>query len=198
MNRWMRNRSSHGETRRQPLQGRSGFTLTELLVTMAIITLLLGLLIPCIRGPKWDADQLRKGQDLKSLFIALLAYTGDYDGSFPKVTNLKEADQQVRQALEPYLKDKEFFNKLPPLVWRYPSLNSVKLDQIRDPGHTPIAGSEQFSPERGKEKVLVLFADGHVERLTQEELGELLMSDIVTGRPKGTVTSNPDGSKDIS
>jgi len=197
MNRLVRNRSLCGETRRQSRQQRRGFTLTELLVTMAIMALLLGVLLSHL-SKAWGAPKgLQDEKNLQTVYIALVGYAEDHEGSFPKVTNLAEADQQVRKALEPYLKDKEFFSKLPPLGWRYAidpkerSLNSVKLDQIRDPGHTPIAG-EQFSPERGQGKLLVLFADGHVERLTQKELGELLKHRIDDGKIAVDVRINGD------
>ncbi len=194
MYRLLRNGSSFGETRRQSWQGTSGFTLTELLVTMAIITLLLGLLISVVNGV--GPDDIRAMKDLQTVYIALVSYTQDHEGSFPKVINWAEADQQVRKALEPYLGEK-FISTADPIGWRYGpdpkrSLDSVKLHQIRNPSRVPIAG-EPFQELREGEKVSVLFADGHVERLAQEELSILLMSSIDEGRTTGGVTLDDNG-----
>ncbi len=196
MNRLVRNRPSCRETRRQSWQGRSGFTLTELLVTMAIMALLLGLLFPCIRLVQAWGREVEQGTLFREVALAMLQYAQDHEGSFPEVTNLAEADQQVGKALESYLKDKKLISTLDAIGWRYGpyperSLNSVKLDQILNPGRVPIGG-ERFSDLRGKGKVWVIFADGHVERMTKEEVSEVLRPPIPrAGRTTDGFTRDP-------
>jgi len=187
MERLVRNRPSCGETRRPSRPRIGGFTLTELLVTMAIMALLLALLLPALSGALGGAGQAQRQSLFRDAARAMLEYAQDHQGSFPKVTNLAEADQQVRQALEPYL-DKKLLRGLPPMGWRYTvkpkfSLNFVKLDQIRNPGCKPIGG-EPFSGRRDTGKVLVIFADGHVGRMTQEELSKALTLPLI--EEKGT------------
>ncbi len=225
MNRLVRNRSLCGETRRPSLQGRSGFTLTELLVTMAIIALLLGLLLPGLGIAREWAGEMQWRNDLKALALAMWMYAQDHQGSFPKVTRLDEAVQQVLKALEPYLKDKKLISRLGSSgrTWLrytiYPktSLNFMKLDQIHNPGCVPIGGElwytinpktslnslepdQMHNPGRvpiggeqspgldGKDP-LVIFADGHVERMKREDLNKALLSSPVAGGTTGGVTS---------
>ncbi|MEN6423902.1 MAG: type II secretion system protein [Phycisphaerales bacterium] len=190
MNRPVTSTSSYSVIGSQLTQSARGFTLTELLVTMSIIALLLGLLLPRVGLVRNEADKLKKGRDFQTWYSLLLMYTQDHQGAFPKVTDLAEADQQVRKALEPYLKDRKLISRLSPVGWRYTiepgsSLNFVKLDQILNPGSVPIAG-EPFAGLDATGTVLVLFADGHVGRMTQEELSKALMSPIpVAGRTTG-------------
>jgi hypothetical protein len=153
---------------------------------MAIIALLLGLLLPHLLTPRILAEELKKGRDFQTWYSLLLMYTQDHEGSFPKVTNRAEAGQQVRKALEPYLRDQKLISKLSAIGWRYTidprsSLNSVKLDQIRNPGRVPIGG-EPFSDVDPEGTVLVLFADGHVGRMTLKELSTAIVSPIGEGR----------------
>ena len=94
--------------------------------------------------------------------------------------------ERVRKALESYLKDEKLISRLSPIGWRYTidprsSLNSVKLDQIRNPGRVPVGG-EQFSGLDPEGTVLVLFADGHVGRMTLKELSMAIMAPIDGGR----------------
>ena len=58
-----------------------GFTLTELLVVMTIITLLAGMLLPVLTAAKGKAVQLDCQGHLKQIGLVLTQYTDDYCGT---------------------------------------------------------------------------------------------------------------------
>jgi len=62
---------------------RQGFTLIELLVVISIIAILAGLLLPAVTLVKNKANQTANGNNQKQIVTAMVAYQGDYDGSFP-------------------------------------------------------------------------------------------------------------------
>ena len=62
---------------------RQGFTLIELLVVISIIAILAGLLLPAVTLVKNKANQTANGNNQKQIVTAMVAYQGDYDGSWP-------------------------------------------------------------------------------------------------------------------
>jgi len=62
---------------------RSAFTLIELLVVVAILAILAALLLPALQEAKWKGRQVVCVNNVRQLAMALLAYTGDYNGYFP-------------------------------------------------------------------------------------------------------------------
>lgn len=63
---------------------RQGFTLIELLVVISIIAILAGLLLPAVTMVKGKANQTDCGNNQKQIVTAMIAYSVDYDGEYPK------------------------------------------------------------------------------------------------------------------
>jgi prepilin-type N-terminal cleavage/methylation domain-containing protein len=64
------------------MKRRSGFTLVELLATVAIVGLLIGLLLPAIQSARESARRLSCANNLKQLALACLSYV-ESQGHFP-------------------------------------------------------------------------------------------------------------------
>ena len=62
---------------------RKGFTLVELLVVVTIIALLIGILMPQLRGAKAQAKRSACANNLRQIGIALQAYLVDNNDRFP-------------------------------------------------------------------------------------------------------------------
>lgn len=64
-------------------QRSSAFTLIELLVVIGIITLLLALLMPSLRGIREKTNRLKCMNNTRQLVMAAIHYAGDHDGALP-------------------------------------------------------------------------------------------------------------------
>jgi prepilin-type N-terminal cleavage/methylation domain-containing protein len=73
----------------RPFCRRSGFTIVELLVVVAIIATLVGLLLPAVQGAREAARRTQCGNNLRQLATAVLAYETQM-GHFPAATNTAE------------------------------------------------------------------------------------------------------------
>ena len=59
-----------------------GFTLVELIIVLAVIAIILGVVIPAIRGMQEEANLTRSEQELHTLETAIMSYFR-HNGSFP-------------------------------------------------------------------------------------------------------------------
>ena len=67
-----------------PCSTRRGFTLIELLVVIAIIALLVGILLPSLRGARDSARSVICVSNLRTLAITLQQFADDHDGVLPR------------------------------------------------------------------------------------------------------------------
>lgn len=103
-----------------------GFTLIEILVVIAVISVIMTITIPAYLHSRQKADQVRCVSNLRQLGMAFLAYAQDFDGYLPPYTNLLPEDfpdwlelqvegvtcvgypdyRVLRTAMDPYTKSK--------------------------------------------------------------------------------------------
>lgn len=81
---------------------RAGFTLLELLVTMAVIGILVGLLLPLIGNIRESARRLECASRLRQLGAATLAYAGDNRGCAPQNTGWGDVSHGIWYGADAY------------------------------------------------------------------------------------------------
>lgn len=121
--------SETGRTKRGTAERRSGFTIIELLIVIAIIGIITAVMIPKLFAAGEKAKQKRTMADLRILAGAIEYYSVDY-GQYPRIGS------QQATALRPYL---------------VPHIITVVPD--KDAWHSPI----QFSGDDGSNYTLTSF-----------------------------------------
>lgn len=69
---------------------KSGFSLVEILVVVAIIALLIGILVPALTIVRQKANQAKSANNLKQIYAGLIAYDQE-NGTYPKYTAVTNA-----------------------------------------------------------------------------------------------------------
>lgn len=83
---------------------RSGFTLVEILVVIAMIGILVALLLPAIQSARRSAQKMQCSNRMRQLGIAMHTYAEAHSGWLPKVTGHgHEIEESWLYDLEPYL-----------------------------------------------------------------------------------------------
>ena len=70
-------------TRHRACRGRRGFSLIELIVSIGIVALLIGVLLPALGGAMGFAREIRCRANIRSLVTAVRMYHDDHDGLLP-------------------------------------------------------------------------------------------------------------------
>jgi prepilin-type processing-associated H-X9-DG protein/prepilin-type N-terminal cleavage/methylation domain-containing protein len=91
--------------RAAPPQRRRGFTIIELLVTIAILLALAGLLLPALRGAREAARTSQCASRMRQLGIATMLYADEHGGRFPRSQHsaFVHGEMPWARALAPYL-----------------------------------------------------------------------------------------------
>ncbi len=82
------------------------FTLIELLIVIAIISVLSGLLLPSLNKAKGKAQKASCANNLRQIGYALASYTGDYRSVFPRVAIMRSIEPDLPtlpEVLSPHL-----------------------------------------------------------------------------------------------
>jgi prepilin-type processing-associated H-X9-DG protein len=86
-------------------RNRAGFTVVEVLVIIAIITVLFGIGAPAVQRIRMTADKLRCANNLRQIGLAFKAFAHDKSGAWPQSTHTVPVNQAWIYALAPYLED---------------------------------------------------------------------------------------------
>jgi prepilin-type N-terminal cleavage/methylation domain-containing protein/prepilin-type processing-associated H-X9-DG protein len=93
------------------MPGRRGFTLIEILVTVAIIAILAAILFPVFARARENARKAACMSNLKQIGLAMMQYTQDYDETYPTAWTTDTPSKIIYwyQVLDPYVKNKQVF-----------------------------------------------------------------------------------------
>jgi prepilin-type N-terminal cleavage/methylation domain-containing protein len=103
------------------LAKRSGFTLLELIVVLAIIAVLIGLILPAVQVARESAARTASLNNLRQIGLGLQNYASTHDGHVPGIHSLiaepisDEGDQAILDTLVPYI-DRQAIVPLPGTV----------------------------------------------------------------------------------
>lgn len=167
------------------------FSLIELLIVMTIISVLSAMLVPGLRSAKLNALDIKDGQNMRQIQLALTLYADDHEGLYPSPIVFSAQYEQLR-ILSNYISQIEVFHC--PLsdgdVLAFPGEFSTTIHgrtewthyKVND--HYKLRGQPLGSQPRPQRMVLVTdaidwkprhrgksnfcFFDGHVELLTME------------------------------
>lgn len=84
---------------------RRNYTLIELLITIAIIVILAGLLLPALKNSRDRVKSISCANNFKQINLAFTCYTGDYNDYYP--------NWRWQDALTPYIPDAQLGGKTP-------------------------------------------------------------------------------------
>ena len=112
---------------------RTGFTLVELLVVIAVIALLAAMLLPALSNAQEAARQTKCASNLRQVILAALMYADENDGFFPAqpddgrpVRAVGGDGRNFYDLLMPYT--------LNPDAWLCPSAGANRAEDARPPG----------------------------------------------------------------
>ncbi|WOO43670.1 type II secretion system protein [Rubellicoccus peritrichatus] len=84
-----------------------GFSLVELLVSIAILAIIAGVLVPVVSNVRYKALQAESGSNLRTISTAMHLYSSDNDGELPRLRDKTEGGQPWSglwpEKMQPYL-----------------------------------------------------------------------------------------------
>jgi len=163
------------------------FTMVEILVTVAILGILVGISVPTFRTMKANARSTLCTGKLREIGIGLNNYFVDKGMTFPSMVAARESREQDDPALDTVLLDYvgdeftfqcpadhgEFFEKTGSSYFWNSLVNGQKTSNLKLLGMTgdasgiPIVSDKENFHEDVGDGVNVLYADGHVLREVQ-------------------------------
>ena len=66
----------------RPFKSADGFSLIELLVTLSIIALLFGIMMPTLKGVRGSAEKLMCANNMRSIYYGFNGYANDQSRQF--------------------------------------------------------------------------------------------------------------------
>ena len=88
-----------------------GFTMVELLIVIAIISMLAAILFPVFSRVRENARRTSCQSNLKQIGLGILQYAQDYDERFPgRVTGNGYEGRSWRRVIQPYVKSSQLFS----------------------------------------------------------------------------------------
>jgi len=88
-----------------------GFTLTELIVVIAVVAVLIGLLLPVIRSTSDSSDSAKCVSNVRQIATLFLTYAGENNGYFPKAASAAGYWGGTEWAPEHFMLDYDGFEK---------------------------------------------------------------------------------------
>ncbi len=156
--------------RKQAKVQRRAFTLIELLIVIAIISLLAAILFPAFSRARENARRSSCQSNLKQIGMAHIQYTQDYDERVIRCDDQGNPRHHYAELLMPYIKSEQVFrcpsaagsstecipfNRFPlsytlnsvyestPSRWMFRAINTISLAAVEDPVRTVFAGDGQ-------------------------------------------------------
>jgi prepilin-type N-terminal cleavage/methylation domain-containing protein len=122
---------------------RHAFTLIELLVVVAIITVLVGMLLPSLAGVRETSRQVKCQAQLRSIGQAVRGYIDEYGGFYPPIALIPSLPGETRPAMHdilgPYVGNQQEIFHCP----------SDRIMQEQDSTNLPPAGVETYFAWQG-------------------------------------------------
>ena len=104
-----RSANSFNEVPRVPIQAQAGFSLIELLITLALIIILTTMMWGFGSANRQRAEKKACQQNLSKIYLAMQIYANDYGGKLPANTNAQTSETALDVLVPRYTVDTSIF-----------------------------------------------------------------------------------------